>query len=288
MSIGRTFKLSLSYMLLWVGLLGMCGFAAFSGAQKHSASAHPLANPSFVRVIHASPFVGTADVFVDGSKLLSSFAFGAVTGYASVPEGPHKVQIALVGKGIGASVITETLSVSPGVAYTVAAIGDKASDVTLKVFVDDNTLVPGKARLRVYQLSPDGGAVSVASGGNAMLSGIDYQSASNYLTVSAGTYNFSVTSPTNNATLTTSATLNANQIESLFVVGMFSGTPKSELVTSQATGLPNVPNTGSDPNPVAQEEGTQPLAPWARLLAIASLLVIGSGMYLRRRVTAKR
>jgi len=39
-------------------------------------------SPTFVCIIHASPFVGTADVFVDGSKLLSSFPFGQVTNYA--------------------------------------------------------------------------------------------------------------------------------------------------------------------------------------------------------------
>src|SRR5712692_9185052 len=36
------------------------------------------ATPAYIRVIHASPAVGTADVFVDGNLLLSSFAFGAV------------------------------------------------------------------------------------------------------------------------------------------------------------------------------------------------------------------
>ena len=30
-----------------------------------------MTSPSFVRIIHASPEVGTADVFVDGAKLLS-------------------------------------------------------------------------------------------------------------------------------------------------------------------------------------------------------------------------
>src|ERR1051326_4176124 len=66
---------------------------------------------AYVRVIHASPFVGTADVFVDGQKLLSSFQFAAITDYVPVPEGVHKVQIALVGKGINASVINQDLTV---------------------------------------------------------------------------------------------------------------------------------------------------------------------------------
>src|SRR5216684_3523214 len=109
------------------------------GLQVPSARAE---SPAFVRVIHASPFVGTADVFVDGAKLLSSFQFGAVTDYVAVPAGPHKVQIALVGKGISASVISETLAVSPGVAYTVAATGATPSSLALQVFIDNNLLSP--------------------------------------------------------------------------------------------------------------------------------------------------
>jgi Domain of unknown function (DUF4397) len=288
MDTGRILKLTFSYLLLGIGLLGICCCGAFFSVQRYSASAHPLANPSFVRVIHASPYVGTADVFVDGSKLLSSFGFGAVTGYATVPAGPHKVQIALVGKGIGASVISETLTVSPGAAYTVAAIGSQPSSLSLQVFVDDNLLTPGSAKLRVYQLSPDAGAVSVAAAGNTLLSGVGYQSASNYLTVASGSYNFNVSSLANNTTLSASASLNANTVESLFVVGMFNGTPKSELVQSQTTGLPNVPNTGSDPNADSQMDGVQPLAPsplsWP--VGIASLLLIAGGVYLRR-VTSK-
>ena len=266
--------------------LGMFALLALFCTHASPAAAE---SPSFVRVIHASPFVGTADVFVDGSKLLSSFAFGSVTAYASIPAGPHKVQIALVGKGIGASALSETLSVSPGTAYTVAAIGTQPSNLSLKVFVDNNVLSIGKAKLRVYQLSPDAGSVTVATGGKMLLSGISYQDASNYLVVLAGGYTFDVNSPTNNATLSTSATLNANMVASLFVVGMFNGTPKSALVTSQAAGLPSVPNTGSDPNAVSQEDAVhgQPLNPWPWPVGIASLLFIVSGIFIRR-IIAKR
>jgi len=265
---------------------GAFAFILLFGTQARSASA---ASPSFVRVIHASPFVGTADVFVDGTKLLSSFGFGAVTDYASIPPGPHTVQIALVGKGIGASALTETLSVSPGVAYTVAALGTQPSNLSLQVFVDNNFLSSGTAKLRVYELSPDAGAVTVAAAGNTLVSGISYQAASNYLVVPAGSYTFDVSSPANNATLSTSTALNANMVASLFVVGMFNGSPKSELVTSQTAGLPGVPNTGSDPNAVSQVAAAhgQSSTPWLWPLGIASLLLIGSG-FLTRRVRTKR
>jgi Domain of unknown function (DUF4397) len=267
-------------------VLGLLALVSLFGVQARPASA---ASPSFVRIIHASPLVGTADVFVDGAKLLSSFAFGSVTGYASIPPGPHKVQISLVGKGIGASALTETLSVRAGVAYTVAAIGTQPSNLSLQVFVDNNFLSSGTAKLRVYELSPDAGAVTVAAGGKTLLRGISYQNASNYLVVTAGGYTFDVSSPSNNATLTTSAALNANMVASLFVVGMFNGSPKSELVTSQTAGLPGVPNTGSDPNAVSQVDtahGQFPI-PWLWPLGIASLLFVGSSFFVRRAITKR-
>src|SRR5207248_4199550 len=155
----RTLASLVRCLFLALGIISIIAFASLFGLQRYSASA---ASPSFVRVIHASPEVGTADVFVDGKKLLSSFQFGAVTDYVALPAGPHKVQIALVGKGIGASAITQTLAVSPGVAYTVAAVGTKATGLSLEVFIDNNLVAPGTAKLRVYQLSPNAGSVSVA------------------------------------------------------------------------------------------------------------------------------
>src|SRR5260370_5389391 len=120
----RTLASFVSYLFLGLGIIGVVAFAGLFSAQSHSASA---ASPSFVRVIHASPDVGTADVFVDGAKLLSSFQFGAVTRYVPVPPVLHNVQIALVGKGINAAVVSAPLAVSPGVGDNEAADGRQAT-----------------------------------------------------------------------------------------------------------------------------------------------------------------
>jgi hypothetical protein len=279
----RTSGLFIGHIFLAFGIVCMIAFAALLGLQRHSVSA---ASPSYVRVIHASPFVGTADVFVDGSKLLSSFQFGAVTSYVTIPAGPHKVQIALVGKGIGASVISETLAVSPGVAYTIAATGATPSSLALQVYIDNNLLSPGTAKVRLYQFSPDAGSVSLDTGGNALLSGVGYESASNYLAISAGSYMLGVDT-SNNASLHASTALKANTVTSVFAVGLVHGTPNIQLVTAQVQGLPGVPNTGSDPNAIAQENNVQPLAGWTWLVGCLSLLLIGSGLFMRRLV-AKR
>jgi Domain of unknown function (DUF4397) len=279
----RISGLLIGRVVLSLGIMCMIAFATLQGLQRHSASA---ASPSYVRVIHASPFVGTADVFVDGTKLLSSFQFGAVTDYVAIPAGPHKVQIALVGKGIGASVISETLAVSPGVVYTVAATGATPSSLALQVFIDNNLLSPGTAKLRVYQLSPDAGSVSMNTGSNTLLSGIGYQSASNYLSISAGSYALGVDA-SNSASLHVSTTLKVNTVTSVFAVGLVHGKPNIQLVTAQVQGLPGVPNTGSDPNAFTQENNAQPFAGWTWLVGCLSLLLISSGYFVRRYV-AKR
>ena len=260
-------------------VLGGLALIILLGTQAVRTSA---ATPAYIRVIHASPAVGTADVFVDGNLLLSSFAFGAVTDYVPLPAGPHKVQIALVGKGIGAAVITQTLSVQPGVVYTAAAIGSQATGLSIEVFIDNNILAAGQAKARVYNLSPDAGSFNFSSGGNTLLNQVGYQQASNYMTLSAGSYNFDLTAPNTNTNLPLAMTLGKNTVTSIFAVGMANGTPKIELVPAQVSGVPGVPFTGSDPRPLpADSVQVQALTPW--LLSIIASVFIAAGIIFRRR-----
>lgn len=274
MKLQRSFALLASHIFLGLGILGILSAVALFTAQRYHASAD---SPSFVRVIHASPDIGTADVFVDGAQLLSSFQFGAVTDYVAVPPGAHQVVIALVGKGINAPVLTQTLTVAPGVAYTVAATGSQSTNLALDVFIDNNQLVAGTSRLRVYQLSPDAGALNVATPEKTLLTGIAYQAASDYLTIPSGDYQFDVTAPALTTKQSIAATLKANMITSLFAVGMVNGTPPFELVSAQAQGVPGLPNTGSDPNPPSlPAAGGSPNLWLIGLLGTTSLLCLAS------------
>jgi Domain of unknown function (DUF4397) len=258
-------------------VLVVFALVALFSIQARSASAD---SPAFVRVVHASPAIGTADVFMDGTKLLSNFQFGTVTGYATIPPGPHKVQIALIGKGVGAAVITQTLSVNPGLAYTVAALGASNTALSLTVFTDSNLLATGMAKVRVYHLSPGTGSVNVFNGSNMVISGLSYPQASNYLTLTPGSYMFNVTTPQSTATLPpVSTTLKANTVTSIFAVGVINGTPQFQLVTSQVQGLPGVPQTGSDPN--AGPADSQSSKPWTWLFGVLVLIVIGAAVVTR-------
>lgn len=263
--------LALSVLVLFT-LLGT------PASPTRAAHADPAATPAYVRIIHASPDVGTADVFLDGNKLLSSFAFGSVTDYAPVPPGPHKVQIALVGKGIGASALTQTLDVQPGMVYTAAAIGTAASGLSIEVFSDNNIIAAGKAKVRVYNLSPDAGAVTLSSGGQNLISSVTYQQASDYMSLSTGSYSFSVT--TSSASLPLSESLGANTVTSIFVVGLANGSPRLELSPAQVTGVPGLPGTGSDPAPLPGTPQFQPVVLW--LLALLLVALLGASILTRR------
>src|SRR5579883_3152374 len=134
-----------AFQILGVVVFGLC-FACFSVLPAFAAS---KADNAMVRVVHASPDAGTVDVYVDGTKLLSNFAFGTITNYVSVPAGSHEIKVAPAGQGIGAAVISQSVSVTGGMAYTVAAIGTKSEGFGLTAFVDDNMLSGNAAKVRV-------------------------------------------------------------------------------------------------------------------------------------------
>jgi hypothetical protein len=282
MQFRRSFALLVSRVSLALALGALVLFTLL-GTLASPTHAAPGATPAYVRIIHASPDVGTADVFLDGNKLLSSFAFGSITDYAPIPPGPHKVQIALVGKGIGASALTQTLDVQPGMVYTAAAIGTAASGLSIEVFSDNNIIAAGKAKLRMYNLSPDAGAVSLSSGGQSLISSVTYQQASDYTSLASGSYSFNVSSAS--VSLPLSESLPTNTVTSIFVVGLANGSPRIELSPAQVNGVPGLPGTGSDPAPLPDTVQSQPVAPWIVAILLVALL---SASFLLRRIAHSR
>lgn len=215
-----------------------------------SSQASPVAaeNPAFIRVVHASPDVGTVDVFMDGKKLLSSFQYASVSNYLPLPAGPHNIEIALIGKGIDAPVITQTLPVNTGKAYTIAALGMQSTkNLSLQVFEDDNTIVGNSAKVRIYHLSPGTGSVDITEDTRKIVGDIAYSQASNYVSVPAGMYTFNATVTSANTSIPVSTQLNQWTVTSLFAIGLLNSDPHLKFVTTQTTGTPALPQTGGGP-----------------------------------------
>lgn len=280
-------KRSLAFLVCRMSIIcGIFALLAFFGTQTLPVLASGTA---FVRIIHATPDVGTVDIFVDGSKLLSNFQYATVTGYVPIPSGAHMVQIALIGKGANAAVITQTISVSPGGVYTVAALGRAATGFSLNVFSDNNIVssTGNTAKVRVYHLSPGTGAVNVTNGNATVITGLTYTQASNYVTVPAGMYTFDVTT-TPNTTLPVPTDLKPWTVTSVFAVGLLNATPKLQIVSTQVPGTPGLPSTGSDPNLHPASVNSQPLMPW--LVSFLALVVVGGGVtgVTRQRVAVAR
>ncbi|WP_376794792.1 DUF4397 domain-containing protein [Thermogemmatispora sp.] len=263
----------LLWLLAAICLISFVAWAPGPGS-AHKAAAAPSA---FVRIMHASPDIGVADVFLDGQRALSNFQFGTVTDYLAIPPGPHKVQVALIGKGPNAAVITQTLSVEPGFAYTVAAIGVQATGLSLVVFKEDNSLVAGKAKLRFYHLSPEGGPATLSANGTPLIKNLGYLQASDYTLLTPGRYTFDVDLAEQHVSQQTTLEVAANQITSIFSIGLALGMPKLELVARQVAGTPGLPDTGSDPGPSAASPASSVGVPLALPLGLTLLLlVIGS------------
>jgi hypothetical protein len=239
---------------------------------------------AFVRVINASPNSGSVNVFVDGSKLLTNFQFASVSGYVPVQAGAHKIQVVKVaptGQGAVAVVITKTVSVNAGIPYTVAVLGIKSSGFSLKAFADDNTVASDMAKVRIYHLSPNLGPINVVAGGKTVITGLEYQQASNYFSVApSSSFTFGVIATQANATMPVMVDLKQGTVTSVFAVGLLNGSPALRFVTAQVTGVPGMPGTGSDPyaQPPAGNTQQVPLDWLALIVAVVAAAGIGTAL----------
>ena len=242
-------------------------FALF-GVQAHPAAA---TSPTYVRIVDATPDAGVTSIFVDGIKVVDNVQFGTVTNYVTLPAGWHTWEVALIGKGPNAPVISQPIHCDPGEPYTIAAYGTKATGLKLVVFSDDNELVSGMTKVRVYHLASNLASVNVTAGATLLASGLTYSQGSKYAALSPGSYTFSITDATSNTLASVSTQLEANTVESIFVIGRVNATSPFMVVTIQAQGLPALPQTGSDPHPIVGE--TPVMLPWLWIVLV--LLVIG-------------
>ncbi|GCE30185.1 cell wall anchor [Dictyobacter alpinus] len=265
-------------------LIGICIVIVVLSTPKisHAATTDDESG-AYIRIIHASPDIGIVDVFVDEKKLLSNFQFATVTDYIPIPAGSHKVQLALIGKGINAAIVTQSLEVKSGTSYTVATLGVKQSGFSFTVFADNNSIVDNGTKLRVYHLSPGTGTSEVQTPEQTIVNAISYQQASTYTTLASGTYDFKLSADTGKEILSSTVTLKPWTVTSIFVIGVAQGQPKLQLVTSEQQGLPGMPQTGSDPT----VRTTTPPSWMFALLALLMVCVGAGGWRMRSLATAK-
>src|SRR5207253_5565967 len=129
-------------------------------------------------------------------------------------------------------------------------------------------------------------------GGLTIPGALSYTQASNYLKLPAGLYTFTVSASRPSFSLSDQVTLKTNTVTSIFIVGVFDGTPPLTFVHVQVKGLPSMSGTGSDPNALAMSASPfTPLAPGP--LGVLALGGMSAGVLIRlklfiRQKTANR
>ncbi|GGF23275.1 cell wall anchor [Halobacillus andaensis] len=174
-----------------------------------------------VRVLHASPDAPAVDVYVNDEAVVEGAAFKDATDYLELPAGDHTVDIYAEGTMEEEDPVLSTdVSVEGGQAYTVAAV-NTVDSLQLEAFEDTMEAEEGMAKLRVGHLIPDGPAVDVGEiEGDAIFSGAEFPSATDYEDVEAGTYDLEVRTQEGDQLIDLSGTeVEEGNVYSAFAVG---------------------------------------------------------------------
>jgi hypothetical protein len=177
--------------------------------------------PAGVRIAHLSPDTPAVSVLIGpGGGPLAEIGSGLTYGqflppqgttgaYVPVPTGVYDARVdapSLGAAGTGAITITGA-ALDGNTNYTIAAVGTLGSllnpagapttaALTSRVYVDDNTIAPGQARIRFIHASANTPAVDIvldADGVNdaadpTLFANVDRFASGGYITVPAGTY----------------------------------------------------------------------------------------------------
>jgi hypothetical protein len=165
------------------------GLVAFAAP---AASAH--AGAGWLRLAHLSPNTPAVDVYLYSFKdpnariVLKHVAYGTVSGYEKVPAGEYTVAM----RGAGASakskpVLSTTIGVSAGRAYTVAGMGPEKG-LRLQVLDDKLTTPAGRSLVRVIQASLTEQRVTVTAAGKTIAHKLAFARITSYKAVRPGTW----------------------------------------------------------------------------------------------------
>jgi Domain of unknown function (DUF4397) len=167
---------------------------ALIGVALVAAPAQATPTQGWIRLAHFSPDTPQVDVYLSSfgrpgePTILRGVGYGAVSPYQRVDVGSYTV--AMRGAGAPATdapVISTTVQVAPGAAYTVAGMGRKAA---LKlVTLNDDLDPPGKGQSKVRVINaamtnPKIDGVEIA--GQKLAAGLAFAEATGYTAVPAG------------------------------------------------------------------------------------------------------
>ena len=148
-----------------------------------------------VNFVHAAPDAPAVDIVIDdGATSVRDLAFGQATGYVGLPADTINVKVVPRGASLDKAVIDVDVTLEPGRAYEVLAVGPVA-EIAPAIFPVDLAALESmdEAAVRVIHASPDAPGVDIApDGGDPLVTNLEFPKDSGYLTVPAGEYDLEV------------------------------------------------------------------------------------------------
>ena len=270
-----------------LALIASAAGAALAGGMA-PAGASTTTSFGWLRLAHLSPNTPAVDVYLysvgkpTALVVLKHVAYGDESPYERVGAGDYTVAMRSAGAAPGSKPVLSTLvDVAGGHAYTVAGMGP-LSALRLQVLSDQLSTPPGKALVRIIQASLLDKRVNVKVGSQTVASGLQFGTATNYVTITPGTRTARVTA--GSAKASNQVSFRAGSIHTLVVLD--DPGHLSIQVLEDAAGSSAVPvgAAGTGFGGTAARPGPA-LVPWLVGILAALMLAGGGSVGLRARRT---
>ena len=258
--------------------------AAFSLGITRVASASTTSSATgWVRLAHLSPNTPAVDVYLysfgdpSAEQVLHHVGYGVVSAYEPLAAGEYTVAMRAAGAASSTKpVLSATLTVAPGGAYTVAGLGPE-SGLRLEVLQDQLTAAPGKAEVRLIQASLKQHEVTVTWGGKPTVTNLTFGSVSSYQAVSPATATLRVTGESESANST--ITIAAGTVHTIVVLDGSKGLVLDDLLDAAGSGAVPAGAAGTGLGGTAPRVPS-PL-PWLSLIGAGLLFTMVGGLGVR-------
>jgi Domain of unknown function (DUF4397) len=257
--------------------LGILGYAAPAASAAQGFG--------WLRLAHLSPNTPAVDVYLyafgdsRAMVVLKHVSYGTVSPYQRVASGEYTVAMRSAGAApVSKPVLSATVEVAPGHAYTVAGMGP-LKGLRLQAMPDALTAPPGKALVRVIQASLQQKRVTVRAATQLLASKLAFGAITHYRVVSPGS--FTVRGSGGSEHVSRTVALSADSVHTIVVLddpGHLTLTVLQDAAGSSRlpAGGPATGLGGTAPRP-----GPSPL-PWLASAAAGLALILTGGSRLHR------
>ena len=261
----------------------MAAAALALGIPKIASASTTSSSTGWVRLAHLSPNTPAVDVYLysfgdpSAELVLHHVGYGVVSPYEALAAGEYTVAMRAAGAAATTKpVLSASLTVAPGGAYTVAGLGPE-SGLRLEVLQDQLTAPPGEVSVRFIQASLQQHEVTVTWNGKPTVTNLAFGSVSSYQAVSPATATLHVAGESESANST--ITLAAGTVHTVVVLDGSKGLVLDNLLAAAGSGA--VPAGAA----ATGFGGTAPRVPsplpWLYLIGAGLLLAMAGGFGVR-------